>query len=1181
MATSEVEPASPMDKDRPASQNDTVLNCESQPDFAVICSFFFKFGSALGLTYGIDELKEWLEDTRQISDELIDLHIKLLRKWKKYINKDKWEMTLVKYMLQYSNVDAWELELRGYSSIKLSIKIEVLKRLLETQFDHNTKFKTEVNALDSSSLRLLPIGRDVSGNQYWYQLDSDANIRVYREETDDEKSWSLVSKNKEDLSQLITHLETHNTLQPVKEESSANASESDSESEHESTKSPEPKSEHVDPVQLELNSKIMSLVSVKVEPTEPSNDEHNRELLNLVKSEISKSNIKPCIVEATISDEQTVVNVVQQLLSRVCTQDCHETSNYSELYDKSIGTHDIASDVCSYLVNSICTLHEPEPLSSSKNDICNSIFHETPKAAEKTIVLPDATTTAIKSDDAITKPPETPEEDITKASPTTRGRGRGRGRSRGRGRGAYLSRELRELNGMKSDDEVPEEIDVPQKRQSRRIQVLQEKKSAELANKMKKEQERLEELAHKRAESTKQREEQKKRFTEQNGSTERRYKTDSDEESPEEEEEDDSDDDHSRSRSTGKRKGKKRRRRGTKGKKGGNTRPWDSSDGEDESAHESEEPEEEEEEMLKFDDNDDEFACEEIEPDSEPVILKRARTAKKAKRDSDEESGAEEEPEDDALCKRCGKGDHPEWILLCDKCDIGFHTACCLPPLMMIPDGDWFCPPCENVMLVEKLYEEMSLLEKLLEQREKEELRQQQLKILSVELEKVVETADEKVEPKLNGVSHEKRRKERKVADESNPGSSEEEEEATNSDRSDDSEFLALRSTRNRKINYRFKEYDDLINSAIRNDDYVEDIQNNAEAEPEMEETDNALKKVAVAEGENGVPAVVVESKDSDEAADKEDENSEDDYKEPVKGKKGRQKGSKKGAKKRRLNDLDSPSEDDDSDESFKGSSATEVEEGSDDDGSATEVSEEDDSDDSDVREYKRRPARSKSSGRGKKATRGKPVTKKVKKRGYRRDEFVTDSDEDDSGDGGRTRSRKAAVKRKSYKEETSDDETEEEWDEKPTKKKKGKGSGSSDEEWGGKRETSGKKSKKESDDDDEGTEDDDDDDEKDEQATEGEDDDDISNDSENAPPSPPKKKSKLEPKEKEPPKKKITKEAEMRGKPRLSKARMISMKEAAEDSDETEEELPKKKKLTTTIEAVEDTDDDETFHSH
>lgn len=36
-------------------------------------------------------------------------------------------------------------------------------------------------------------------------------------------------------------------------------------------------------------------------------------------------------------------------------------------------------------------------------------------------------------------------------------------------------------------------------------------------------------------------------------------------------------------------------------------------------------------------------------------------------------------------------------ILLCDRCDSGYHTACLRPPLMIIPDGEWFCPPCQHV----------------------------------------------------------------------------------------------------------------------------------------------------------------------------------------------------------------------------------------------------------------------------------------------------------------------------------------------------------------------------------------------------------------------------------------------------------------------------------------------------
>lgn len=83
------------------------------------------------------------------------------------------------------------------------------------------------------------------------------------------------------------------------------------------------------------------------------------------------------------------------------------------------------------------------------------------------------------------------------------------------------------------------------------------------------------------------------------------------------------------------------------------------------------------------------------DPDYKPV--KRARTAKV------EESKDEAGKYDDTSCENCGKNDHPEWILLCDKCDKGWHASCVRPALMVVPEGDWFCPPCEHMALLDKL----------------------------------------------------------------------------------------------------------------------------------------------------------------------------------------------------------------------------------------------------------------------------------------------------------------------------------------------------------------------------------------------------------------------------------------------------------------------------------------------
>lgn len=51
----------------------------------------------------------------------------------------------------------------------------------------------EVNKLSSKELRAEPLGRDKFGHAYWFQSDENYQIRVYKEDLDDEK-WTLVAK---------------------------------------------------------------------------------------------------------------------------------------------------------------------------------------------------------------------------------------------------------------------------------------------------------------------------------------------------------------------------------------------------------------------------------------------------------------------------------------------------------------------------------------------------------------------------------------------------------------------------------------------------------------------------------------------------------------------------------------------------------------------------------------------------------------------------------------------------------------------------------------------------------------------------------------------------------------------------------------------------------------------------
>ncbi|KAM7540208.1 hypothetical protein Aperf_G00000039834 [Anoplocephala perfoliata] len=46
------------------------------------------------------------------------------------------------------------------------------------------------------------------------------------------------------------------------------------------------------------------------------------------------------------------------------------------------------------------------------------------------------------------------------------------------------------------------------------------------------------------------------------------------------------------------------------------------------------------------------------------------------------------------LCQICRRDKNEARLLLCDGCDHGFHTYCFRPPMIAIPEGDWFCYDC-------------------------------------------------------------------------------------------------------------------------------------------------------------------------------------------------------------------------------------------------------------------------------------------------------------------------------------------------------------------------------------------------------------------------------------------------------------------------------------------------------
>ncbi|CAH1126968.1 unnamed protein product [Ceutorhynchus assimilis] len=318
-------------------------------------------------------------------------------------------------------------------------------------------------------------------------------------------------------------------------------------------------------------------------------------------------------------------------------------------------------------------------------------------------------------------------------------------------------------------------------------------------------------------------------------------------------------------------------------------RPWQSSSEDSEDA-----AEEEEEEMIDEEDDapsgplqsDHEFSPESEDDDGEEwTPVKRARTARK-------ESDAE--PVDDFPCQKCIKSDHPEWILLCDKCDSGWHCSCLRPPLLVIPEGDWFCPPCQHIILLERLQAKLVEYDKKLSKKEIEDRRKERLAYVGISLNNVLPT-------KEPASDHRKKKKRRLSSDEVSESSDVSESESEDSDEP----IYQLRQRRQTK-SYKFNEYDDLIKDAIGED---------------ITKTEDSAGNLGRGKDIQTIVKGLEEEKEEEKKA-KEENKKVEERPTTANLKKMLRK------KHRKLNCLDFDSEEEDiSDEDFKGSSESEEEE--------------------------------------------------------------------------------------------------------------------------------------------------------------------------------------------------------------------------------------------------------------
>ncbi|XP_063697676.1 titin-like [Culicoides brevitarsis] len=326
--------------------------------------------------------------------------------------------------------------------------------------------------------------------------------------------------------------------------------------------------------------------------------------------------------------------------------------------------------------------------------------------------------------------------------------------------------------------------------------------------------------------------------------------------------------------------------------------------------------------------SDHEFSCESEDEDAQAIPTKRARTVKKEDQDDSDDDNPEH------ACQKCHKTDHPEWILLCDTCDKGYHCSCLKPVLFLIPEGDWFCPQCQHTKLIETLEQKLLDFDFLTRQHELAEIHRQREEKLAAEKEEAKRVEKERCEAERKlEEENAKLNKKSDSTENSSDGSSD-------SDSDDDKPLYKLRRRNQVPVTYRFNDYDDMINRAIRKDmEEVEEAnQGSGNAgrgkdistiiEADKEEKRRQSMGLDENDPKPGVEKEPGETSESEEEkkSDKNEEDDDDDA--PIRRPTKKSSGSKKKKPRRKLNQLDlSSDEDDPTDESFKGSSDSSDEE--------------------------------------------------------------------------------------------------------------------------------------------------------------------------------------------------------------------------------------------------------------
>lgn len=155
-----------------------ITSCSIDPNFAIIVDFMEKFGDHIGLkNIPMKLMEEMLCDTNEtVHPDLVQLHAVLLKKIKLskklIITKKSWIKGLILFCNGAGGMiyEGLELQNVGYSQLSVNVKLEMLKVLMESQFDWNELVRALVDDLPVEAMRNEPTGKDIEGQRYWTQV---------------------------------------------------------------------------------------------------------------------------------------------------------------------------------------------------------------------------------------------------------------------------------------------------------------------------------------------------------------------------------------------------------------------------------------------------------------------------------------------------------------------------------------------------------------------------------------------------------------------------------------------------------------------------------------------------------------------------------------------------------------------------------------------------------------------------------------------------------------------------------------------------------------------------------------------------------------------------------------------------------------------------------------------------